>query len=180
MVHYSCKIVMLGEGSVGKTSLIRRFVEHTFSHEYITTIGSNFLLKRLQLKENIRMTMQLWDLSGQDSFRNIRTQYYLHARGGILVFDLTRSDTMLELDKWYRDFTKKAGIVPLMVLGNKLDLANNRQVDTVDGKSMADRFDATYLETSALDGTGVEEAFINLAWRIVNDINEKRKHLGRD
>ncbi|MHA1972108.1 MAG: Rab family GTPase [Candidatus Hodarchaeales archaeon] len=180
MVHYQAKIVMLGEGSVGKTSLIRRFVEHTFSHEYITTIGSNFLLKRLQLEDDIRMTMQLWDLSGQDSFRNIRTQYYLHARGGILVFDLTRNDTMLELDKWYNDFTKKAGIVPLMVLGNKVDLMDDRQVKTVDGKSMAERFNATYLETSALNGTGVEEAFNNLAWRIVKDINEKRKHIVRD
>ncbi|WP_455463459.1 Rab family GTPase [Candidatus Hodarchaeum mangrovi] len=175
MVHYSCKIVMLGEGSVGKTSLIRRYVEHTFSHEYITTIGSNFLLKRLELEEGTRMTMQLWDLSGQDSFRNIRTQYYLHSRGGILVFDLTRKTTMHEMDKWYSDFTKKAGKVPLMLIGNKLDLEHERQVSVEEAKELAERISATYTETSALDGTGVEEAFLDLAWRIVNHIDEKRK-----
>ncbi|MHA1942645.1 MAG: Rab family GTPase, partial [Candidatus Hodarchaeales archaeon] len=84
---YNCKIILLGQGSVGKTSVIRRFVEQAFSHDYKTTVGSNFLLKKLTLDEDTRMTMQIWDLSGQDSFRNIRTQYFLHSHGGIMVFD---------------------------------------------------------------------------------------------
>ena len=175
MVHYSCKVVMLGEGSVGKTSLIRRFVKRTFTHDYITTVGSNFLIKKINLDEGSRMTMQLWDISGQDSFRTIRPQYYLHSHAGILTFDLTRNSTLEELDKWYYDFTKQAGKVPLMMFGNKFDLKDHRDVLMEDGISCAQQFNATYFETSALDGTGVEEAFDILARKIVKHIDERRK-----
>lgn len=168
---------MLGEGSVGKTSLIRRYVKQTFSHDYITTVGSNFLIKKINLSEEDRMTMQLWDISGQDSFRTIRPQYYLHSHGGILTFDLTRNSTLHELEKWYQDFTKKTGNVPLMMFGNKLDLRDRREVLTEDGQMYARRFNSYYMETSALDGTGVEEAFMILARRIVDHINERRKGL---
>ena len=73
MVRYSSKVILLGQGSVGKTSVIRRFVRQAFEHDYKTTVGSNFLIKKLELDKDTRMTMQIWDLSGQDSFRNIRT-----------------------------------------------------------------------------------------------------------
>ena len=109
MVMYSCKVVLCGMGGVGKTSVIRRYVEKAFSHDYKTTVGSNFLLKRLNLDDSTRMTMQIWDLSGQDSFREIRTQYFLYSHGAIMVFDLTRGDTLTKLDKWYLDFKEKAG-----------------------------------------------------------------------
>ncbi|MFX0085957.1 MAG: GTP-binding protein [Candidatus Hodarchaeota archaeon] len=175
MVHYNCKVVMLGEGSVGKTSLIRRFVQKTFTHDYITTVGSNFLLKKIELAKETKMTMQLWDLSGQDSFITIRPQYYLHSHGGILVFDLTRKPTMNELNKWYNEFVKKAGTVPLMVFGNKCDLREQKEVSREEGEIVARRFNAPYVETSALDGTAVESSFIDLAWRIIQQLNERRK-----
>lgn len=168
---------MLGEGSVGKTSLIRRYVKQTFTHDYITTIGSNFLIKKIDLNEGDRMTMQLWDISGQDSFRNVRPQYYLHSHGGILTFDLTRNSTLRELEKWYSDFTKKTGIIPLMMFGNKSDLLDKREVLKEDGEMYAHRFNAQYTETSALNGTGVENAFFILAKRIVEQISERRKKL---
>ncbi|NHJ01389.1 MAG: GTP-binding protein [Candidatus Heimdallarchaeota archaeon] len=177
MVHYTTKVVMLGEGGVGKTSLIRRYVEQTFSHNYITTVGSNFLLKKVQLDKNTRMTMQLWDISGQDSFRTIRAQYYLHSHGGILVFDLTRKSTFTELNKWHTDFIKKAGKVPLLVFGNKMDLINQRETSSQEGSAIANEFDSSYFETSALNGTGVEDAFHSLAWKIVDDLNRKRRTL---
>ena len=175
MVHYSCKIVMLGEGSVGKTSLIRRYIQHTFTHDYITTIGSNFLIKKLQLEEGINMTMQVWDISGQDTFRTIRKQYYLYARGGIMVFDLTRNSTLKELEKWHEDFTQRVGNVPLMLFGNKSDLKDQITVQSEEGKAFADKINAPYYETSALDGTGVEPGFLELALRIVDHINKQPK-----
>ncbi|MFX1506354.1 MAG: Rab family GTPase [Promethearchaeota archaeon] len=179
MVHYSCKIVMLGEGSVGKTSLIRRYIQHTFTHDYITTIGSNFLIKKLQLEEGINMTMQVWDISGQDTFRTIRKQYYLYARGGIMVFDLTRKSTLKELRKWYEDFTQRVGNVPLMLFGNKSDLKDQIAVQYEEGKAFADEINAPYYETSALDGTGVEPGFFELALRIINYINKQPKKFGK-
>ncbi len=166
---------MLGEGSVGKTSLIHRFVKRTFTHDYITTVGSNFLIKKINIDPASRMTMQLWDISGQDSFRTIRPQYYLHSHAGILTFDLTRKSTLFELDKWYQDFTEKAGNVPLMMFGNKYDLIEQRDVLFEDGLQVANKFNAIYFETSALDGTGVEEAFNILAQKIIDHIAERRK-----
>ncbi len=179
MVRYSSKVILLGQGSVGKTSVIRRFVKKAFEHDYKTTVGSNFLIKKLELDDDTRMTMQIWDLSGQDSFRNIRTQYFLHSHGGIMVFDLTRADTLDDLEKWYFDFKEKAGGVPLMLFGNKCDLKKDRAVTTKEGQAKAKKWGATYFETSALDGTGVEEAFFLLANQIVAHIDRKREALGR-
>lgn len=164
---------MLGEGGVGKTSLIRRFVKQTFSRDYITTVGSNFLIKKVDLGEGHRMTMQLWDISGQDSFRTVRPQYYLHSHAGILAFDLTRMSTFHELDKWYNDFTQKTGLIPLMLFGNKFDLKDKREILSHDGAEAADRYSAVYIETSALDGTGVENAFSVLANNIVDHIKKR-------
>lgn len=168
---------MLGQGSVGKTSLIRRYVQHTFTHDYITTIGSNFLIKRISLEEGLNMTMQLWDLSGQDTFRTIRSQYYLHSRGAIMVFDLTRRSTLEDLEKWHSDFVERVGNVPLMLFGNKRDLEDQIEIQTTEGESFAQKLGATYLETSALKGTGVEPGFEDLAWKIINFLKNKRKEL---
>jgi len=179
MVRYSSKVILLGQGSVGKTSVIRRFVRKAFEHDYKTTVGSNFLIKKLVLDEETRMTMQIWDLSGQDSFRNIRTQYFLHSHAGIMVFDLTRKDTLTDLDKWYMDFNEKAGGVPLMLFGNKCDLHDIRDVTSEEGQAKAKKYNATFFETSALDGTGVEDAFFLLARQIVAHIDRKRDALGR-
>ena len=179
MVRYSSKVILLGQGSVGKTSVIRRFVRKAFEHDYKTTVGSNFLIKKLDLDENTRMTMQIWDLSGQDSFRNIRTQYFLHSHGGILVFDLTRKVTLTDLDSWFLDFKEKAGNVPLMLFGNKCDLHDVRVVTSEEGRAKAKKIGAQFVETSALDGSGVEEAFFLLARQIVDHIDLKREALGR-
>ncbi|MHA1941496.1 MAG: GTP-binding protein, partial [Candidatus Hodarchaeales archaeon] len=129
--------------------------------------------------EDTRMTMQIWDLSGQDSFRNIRTQYFLHSHGGIMVFDLTRPETLTDLDRWHLDFTQKAGDVPLMLFGNKCDLVNERLVQSEAGEISAEKYNATYLETSALDGTNVQEAFTELAEQIIAHIEKRRSSISR-
>ncbi|MHA1966422.1 MAG: Rab family GTPase [Candidatus Hodarchaeales archaeon] len=175
MVKFDVKIVMLGQGGVGKTSLVRRYVQNTFSHNYQQTIGSNFLLKKLELDKNTRMLMQLWDLSGQDSFRSVRSQYFLYSRGAILVFDLTRTSTLYALDKWFDDLIKRAGEIPLMVIGNKVDLEEQIEVDTYEAESIAEKFNAKYVETSALTGAGVEDTFRDLAWQIIKQISAKSK-----
>ena len=96
-----------------------------------------------------------------------------------MVFDLTRPDTLDDLDKWYLDFKEKAGDVPLMLFGNKCDLTDSRKVDNKKGEAKARLFGATYFETSALDGTGVEDAFFLLARQIVAHIDRRRSALGR-
>ena len=175
MVKYDAKIVLLGEGAVGKTSLVHRYVQDTFSSDYKVTIGSNFLLKKVELDQNVRVLLQIWDLSGQDAFRSVRAQYYLYSRGAILVFDLTRRSTFQNLERWYSDLIDKTGTIPLMLFGNKSDLEDQVQVDQPQAEEMARRFNATYVETSALTGDGVEESFTELARIIVDQIKTKIK-----
>lgn len=175
MVKYDAKIVLLGEGAVGKTSLVHRYVQDTFSIDYKLTIGSNFLLKKVELDQKIRVLLQIWDLSGQDVFRTVRAQYYLFSRGAILVFDLTRRSTFQKLERWYSDLKEKTGVIPLMLFGNKSDLEDQVQVDRQQAEEMARRFNATYVETSALTGDGVEDSFTELARKIVDNIKTQIK-----
>ncbi len=84
---------------------------------------------------------------------------------------------MDELNKWYEEFIKKTGIVPLMVFGNKCDLKDQKEVTTEEGVIVAEKFNAPYIETSALDGTAVESSFTDLAWRIIKQLNEKRRNM---
>ncbi len=175
MVKYDAKIVLLGEGAVGKTSLIHRFVQDTFSSNYKLTIGSNFLLKRIELDQTTRVLFQIWDLSGQQAFRTVRAQYYLYSRGAILVFDLTRLSTFQKLERWYSELIDKTGVIPLMLFGNKSDLEAQIQVDQHHPEEMAQRFNAKYVKTSALTGDGVEESFTELAREVVDHIKTKIK-----
>ena len=145
MVKYDVKVVLLGQGGVGKTSLVRRYVKNTFSSDYKQTIGSNFLLKTLQLNKTTRMLIQIWDLSGQDSFRTVRAQYYLYSRGAILVFDLTRPDTLYKLDNWYMDLLQRTGKIPLILVGNKSDLEDEILVTPHEAEAMAKKFNAKYI-----------------------------------
>ena len=175
MVKFDAKIVLLGEGAVGKTSLVHRYVQDTFSTDYKLTIGSNFLLKKIKLDQTTRVLLQIWDLSGQDVFRTVRAQYYLYSRGAILVFDLTRRSTFQKLEGWYSDLKEKTGVIPLMLFGNKSDLEDQVQVDRQQAEEMARRFNATYVETSALTGDGVEDSFTELARKIVDNIKTQIK-----
>jgi len=176
MVKYDVKVVLLGQGGVGKTSLVRRFVKNTFSRDYKQTIGSNFLLKKLELDETTRILLQIWDLSGQESFRTVRSQYYLYSRGAILVFDLTRPSTLHQLENWYDDLIRRTGAIPLMVFGNKSDLIDQIQIDRKEALALAGKFDAQYVETSALTGDGVEASFTDLAWKIIDHIRKNMKN----
>jgi GTPase SAR1 family protein len=96
-----------------------------------------------------------------------------------MVFDLTRPETLTDLDRWHLDFTQKAGDVPLMLFGNKCDLVNERLVQSEAGEISAEKYNATYLETSALDGTNVQEAFTELAEQIIAHIEKRRSSISR-
>ena len=173
MIHYSPKIVVIGQEGVGKTSLILRFSQKAFKLDYKTKIGSDLFITKVQLTSDIKMTIKYWLVSGQDSFRNIRPQFYLHSNGGIFVFDITRYLTLQDLDEFYSNFTKKVGKVPLALFGNKLDLRDKREVPYEDAEMMANKFGCKYFETSALDGTGVESAFLDFTWKIVHNLKVK-------
>ncbi|MEF8873317.1 MAG: Rab family GTPase [Candidatus Thermoplasmatota archaeon] len=119
MAQRSMKILLLGDGAVGKTSLVRRFVEQKFDDRYIATIGVNVKKKRLP---DLDVKLMLWDMYGQKMNKDLHASHYSGADGAIIVYDLTRYDTFLSLASWINEVFSVTGKIPFVILGNKLDL----------------------------------------------------------
>jgi small GTP-binding protein len=175
--EYRFKIVMLGDGAVGKTALTLRFTQNHFESDYKRTIGSDFAIKRLQLPErDSNVTLQVWDLGGQPRFEVVRQGFYRGARGGLLVFDVTRRRTFLNLEQWKEEAFKNTGQpIPLVVVANKVDLADSRVVPTEEGKEYADKNKFLYVESSALSGQNVEQAYETLCRMMIDSPKGKRE-----
>jgi Ras-related protein Rab-11A len=176
---YRFKIVMLGDGAVGKTALTVRFTQDHFESDYKRTIGSDFAIKRLQLPErDCNITLQVWDLAGQPRFETVRQSFYRGSRGGLLVFDVTRKRTFLNLEQWKEEAFKNTGRpIPLVVVANKVDLANERVVSPDEGKEYANKNKFLYVEASALSGANVEQAYETLC-RMMIDSSKAEGRVG--
>lgn len=119
MAYRTFKIVMLGDGAVGKTSLVRRFVEKMFDDQYITTIGTNVKKKKL---DELDVKLMIWDLYGQKLNTKLQSSNIIGADGALIVYDLTRMQTFKSLDDWIQELFKVTGEIPFVVMGNKYDL----------------------------------------------------------
>ena len=162
------KVVMIGAGGSGKTALVNRFLTHKFSEEYIVTIGSQFAVKTVAVETaNGRsvVVMLVWDLAGQQRFDFIRGSYYRGSKGALLVFDTTRKSTWIELPKWIKETEDALGErIPIILLANKVDLVEHRVITSEMAMDFVREHNLSgYLETSALTGQNVEEAFSLLA-----------------
>ncbi|KAL6042523.1 GTP-binding protein ypt1 [Balamuthia mandrillaris] len=163
------KILMVGDSGVGKSSLLLRFTEDTFSENFISTIGVDFKIRTVNL-EGKTVKMQIWDTAGQERFRTITSSYYRGAHGVILVYDVTDQVSFNNARQWLTEIERYAcGQVVKLLVGNKSDLTTKRVVDYVTGKEFADQFNLPFLEASAKDGNNVETAFLTL----VKDIFDK-------
>jgi len=165
---YAFKAILIGDGAVGKTSLIRRYVEGKFSENYLPTIGSQIYTrtKTLVRKAEARVTLVVWDISGQTAFTKIRSEYYKGAAAILLVFDLTRPETFQHLEGWLNETRRYSPNPEIVLIGNKSDLETKRRVPFKSGEEYASKIKAPYLETSAKYGSNVEEAFTALAERL--------------
>ncbi len=177
------KICLLGDGGVGKTSLRERFLGKGFQSGYILTIGADFAVQNLTIKD-IQYKFQIWDLAGQQRFSAVRALYYKGSHGAILVFDQTRLDSLYSLENWKTElFTNVGREIPYIILGNKSDLPGNVDQDQINQfvkKSQAETqdipFNIKYLKTSAKSGLNVTEAFEQLGL-IIGDYIEEYKRL---
>lgn len=115
----TAKIILIGDGAVGKTSLVKRYVEKTFDDRYITTIGANVKKKKI---DDLQITLMIWDMYGQKLRSQLQSSHYSGANGAILVYDLTRMKTFKDLDDWLNELFDTTGEIPFVVLGNKFDL----------------------------------------------------------
>ncbi|MEM2637047.1 MAG: GTP-binding protein [Candidatus Korarchaeota archaeon] len=174
-VSYIFKTIVVGKGASGKTSLMMRWTEGKFREDYLMTIGVNFNVKDIDLltfdgkRERVRLT--IWDTAGQERFAKIRPTYYNGAMGGLLVFDLTSRDSFDELEMWVEEIKKYIAGIPLILVGNKIDLPN-RAVSTKEALIKARELGKLYYEndiplyyyeTSAKTGANVNSVFKDLA-----------------
>jgi len=163
------KVIAVGDGSVGKTSITIRFCEGKFSQEYLMTIGANFGVKALSVPfgEEVReIKLQIWDTGGQERFSPIRELYYKGGLAAIVVFDVTNRESYDHLLMWFNEVRKNVPNIPLTLVGNKIDIPN-RVITYEEGLRMAKRCAAPYRETSAMTGERVDEVFSELAYRIL-------------
>ncbi len=173
--EYRFKVVMLGDGAVGKTALTTRFTQDHFSADYKRTIGSDFAVKRLVLPEqDSNVTLQVWDLAGQPRFEIVRQSFYRGARGALLVYDVTRRRTFLNLDRWRKEAYDNTGReIPVIVVANKVDLEDSRVVQPEMGEQYSESIGSIYVESSALTGENVEKAFEQLC-KVMIDSSRSR------
>ena len=169
-MSFKFKVVILGDGGVGKTSLLNKFVEKTFEEEYKSTIGTNIMSITYNVMENVTVGFALWDLAGQQFFQRVRQMYLTGCQAALFVYDVTRPETLNNLANWKKELHAVAGAeVKSLMVGNKTDLTDIRQVSFEEGKKMADDLGMSYLETSAKTGDNVNRAFGALAFLLIKE-----------
>ncbi len=164
------KICLLGDPAVGKTSLIRRFVYDIFEDKYLSTIGAKITKKPLTLtfeKSILSITLMIWDIAGQDDFKNVQPTYYKGAEGALIVCDITRKETLTHLLYWQKSLFEVVGKMPVLFICNKCDLVIQNVIEENDLKDIS----SSYMFTSAKTGHNVNLAFSMLTKSILK--NEK-------
>ncbi|XP_048839252.1 ras-related protein Rab-6A isoform X1 [Brienomyrus brachyistius] len=157
------KLVFLGEQSVGKTSLITRFMYDSFDNTYQATIGIDFLSKTMYLEDRT-IRLQLWDTAGQERFRSLIPSYIRDSAAAVVVYDITNVNSFQQTTKWIDDVrTERGSDVIIMLVGNKTDLADKRQVSIEEGEKKAKELNVMFIETSAKAGYNVKQLFRRVA-----------------
>jgi len=157
------KLVFLGDQSVGKTSIITRFMYDTFDSTYQATIGIDFLSKTMYLEDRT-VRLQLWDTAGQERFRSLIPSYIRDSSVAVIVYDITNRTSFLNTSKWVEDVRAERGNdVMIMLVGNKTDLSEKRNVSIDEGEAKAKEFDIMFIETSAKAGFNIKGLFRKVA-----------------
>ena len=166
--EYEIKICLLGDVSVGKTSIASRFCKGVFSENYINTIGGAYQQQNIVINNDIKMKLHIWDTSGQDRFRAMTNLYYRDAQVAILTYDVTNEQSLESLDYWLKELSDKVDQdnMLLYLAGNKNDVdPTEKKIPTAKGKEFAENHGMIFYETSAKTGAGVRELFNNIAAR---------------
>ncbi|KAJ1921876.1 GTP-binding protein [Mycoemilia scoparia] len=160
---YLMKLLLIGDSGVGKSCLLLRFSEDSFTPSFITTIGIDFKIRTIDLEDK-RIKLQIWDTAGQERFRTITTAYYRGAMGILLVYDVTDERSFNNIHNWIRNIEQHANEgVDRILIGNKCDEEGKKVVTTEQGQKLADEYGLKFLETSAKSNINVDEAFFTLA-----------------
>jgi len=170
---YLFKLLLIGDSGVGKSCLLLRFADHTYTESYISTIGVDFKIRTIDL-DGKTIKLQIWDTAGQERFRTITSSYYRGAHGIIVVYDVTDQESFNNVKQWLNEIERYANTtVNKLLVGNKCDLNTKRQVDYETAKDFADKLDIPFLETSAKAATNVEKAFLTMAAEIKKTVGKQ-------
>jgi len=170
---YLFKLLLIGDSGVGKTCVLFRFSEDAFNATFISTIGIDFKIRTIDL-DGKKIKLQIWDTAGQERFRTITTAYYRGAMGIMLVYDITNEKSFDNIKNWIRNIEEHASQdVEKMILGNKCDMNDRREVTKERGEELAIEYGIKFMETSAKASINVEEAFYTLARDIKAKMEKK-------
>ncbi|KAJ8274119.1 hypothetical protein COCON_G00087440 [Conger conger] len=168
------KVVLIGDSGVGKSNLLSRFTRNEFNLESKSTIGVEFATRSIQV-EGKTIKAQIWDTAGQERYRAITSAYYRGAVGALLVYDIAKHLTYENVERWLKELRDHAdNNIVIMLLGNKSDLRHLRAVPTDEAHAFAEKNSLSFIETSALDSTNVEEAFKNILAEIYRIVSQKQ------
>ncbi|KAL8143811.1 hypothetical protein V2J09_016843 [Rumex salicifolius] len=171
--EYLFKIVIIGDSAVGKSNLLSRYARNEFDLNTKATIGVEFQTQCM-LIDGKEVKAQIWDTAGQERFRAVTSAYYRGAVGALVVYDVSRRSTFDSIARWLEELrTHCDTTVATMLVGNKCDLENIREVSIEEGKSFAEEEKLFFMETSALDSTNVRTAFEMVIRQIYNNVSRK-------
>ncbi|CAL9229018.1 unnamed protein product [Arabidopsis halleri] len=170
---YLIKLLLIGDSGVGKSCLLLRFSDDTFTTSFITTIGIDFKIRTVEL-DGKRIKLQIWDTAGQERFRTITTAYYRGAMGILLVYDVTDESSFNNIRNWMKNIEQHASDnVNKILVGNKADMdESKRAVPTAKGQALADEYGIKFFETSAKTNLNVENVFLSIAKDIKQRLTE--------
>eukprot|EP00388_Colpodella_angusta_P007847 GDKJ01021876.1.p1 GENE.GDKJ01021876.1~~GDKJ01021876.1.p1 ORF type:complete len:203 (+),score=27.31 GDKJ01021876.1:29-637(+) len=167
---HSFKFVIIGDTGVGKSCLLVRFADDAFQQSYLPTIGVDFRYRTLRVGDK-SVKLQIWDTAGQERFKTITNAYYRGADGIVIVYDTTDRESFDNLESWYNEVNQYVKPTTKKILvGNKCDLDFDRKIPKEEAAAKAEELGMKFLEVSAKDATGVEEAFASLAAQILNEL----------
>ena len=166
---YLFKLIIIGDTNTGKSSLLSRFADNRFSNDFISTIGVDFKVKTIEMDKKI-IKIQSWDTAGQCRFRTITNSYYRGAHGIIIVYDISNKQSFNNIKNWIIDINNygSKNVIKLLI-GNKSDLINKREVSKEEAQLLADSLDMFYIESSAKDNININDAFINIIKKILEN-----------
>jgi len=161
------KLVLIGDSGVGKSCLLLRFADDNFTDSYISTIGVDFRFRTITIDKKT-VKLQIWDTAGQERFRTITSAYYRGADGIIMVYDVTSQESFDHVEAWLSEVDRYANEnTSKLLLGNKADLQDERQVTEETGHKFAEKLGIPFLETSAKTAVGVDQAFLTMAKELI-------------
>ena len=172
---YKLKLIVLGDTGVGKTNIIKRYITDSFDTDSKSTVGVEFFTKTFKVNDDI-VKLEIWDTAGQERYKSITSAYYKGSRGAFLVYDITRSPSFDDIEKWIIEIKEKVrGSLKMMIIGNKLDLTNQRQVEINAALEKAQKLNVPLMETSALDSTNIQKAFELLLKEMYKEFKKEKE-----